>query len=134
MKKLLFIFSVASLIISCQVLAQQQDLADTSFLVPLEKSITKAGVTITLVAVLEDSRCPRDITCMWEGKAVVELNVREPGQEPQKMTVVFQNQSQSIIARSQHTVFTALRLLPYPGDSGNNTAYQLEVATTKNNQ
>ena len=132
MKKVLFIFSVASLIISCQVLAQQQDLADTSFLVPLEKSITKAGVTITLVAVLEDSRCPRDITCMWEGKAVVELNVREPGQEPQKTTVVFQNQSQSIIARSQHTVFTALRLLPYPGDSGNNTAYQLEVATTKN--
>ena len=69
---------------------------------------------------------------MWEGKAVVELYVREPGQESQKMTVVFQNQSQSIIARTQHTVFTALRLLPYPGDSGNNTAYQLEVATTKN--
>lgn len=134
MKKVLFIFSIASLIISCQVLAQQQDLFDSTFLVPLEKSITKAGVTITLAAVLEDSRCPRNITCMWEGKAVVELNVREPGQESQKMTVVFQNQSQSIIARTKHTVFTALRLLPYPGDSGTNTAYQLEVATTKNNQ
>ena len=133
MKKVLFIFSVASLIISCQVLAQNQDLADSTFLVPLEKSITKARVTITLAAVLEDSRCPRNITCMWEGKAVVELNVREPGQESQKMTVVFQNQSQSIIARTKHTVFTALRLLPYPGDSGTNTAYQLEVATTKNN-
>ena len=133
MKKVLFTFSIASLIISCQVLAQQQDLFDSTFLVPLEKSITKAGVTITLAAVLEDSRCPRNITCMWEGKAVVELNVREPGQESQKMTVVFQNQSQSIIARTQHSVFTALRLLPYPGDSGNNTAYQLEVATTKNN-
>lgn len=133
MKKVLFIFSVASLIISCQVLAQNQDLADSTFLVPLEKSITKARVTITLAAVLEDSRCPRNITCMWEGKAVVELNVREPGQESQKMTVVFQNQSQSIIARTKHTVFTALRLLPYPSDSGTNTAYQLEVATTKNN-
>ena len=132
MKKVLFIFSIASLIISCQVLAQQQDLADTSFLVPLEKSITKDEVTITLVAILEDSRCPRDINCMWEGKAVVELNVREPGQESQKMTVVFQNQSQSIIARTKHTVFIALRLLPFPGDSVNNTAYQLEVATTKN--
>jgi len=134
MKKVLFIFSIASLIISCQVLAQQQDLFDNTFLVPLEKSITKAGVTITLAAVLEDSRCPRNITCMWEGKAVVELNVRKPGQESQKMTVVFQNQSQSIIASTKHNVFTALRLLPYPGDSGNNTAYQLEVATTKNNK
>lgn len=132
MKKLLLIFSIVSIVVSCQVLAQQQDHVDNTFLVPLEKSITKAGVTIILAAVVEDSRCPRNITCMWEGKAVVELYVREPGQESQKMTVVFQNQSQSIIARTQHTVFTALRLLPYPGDSGNNTAYQLEVATTKN--
>ena len=132
MKKLLLIFSIVSIVVSCQVLAQQQDHVDSTFLVPLEKSITKAGVTIILAAVVEDSRCPRNITCMWEGKAVVELNVREPGQESQKMTVVFQNQSQSIIARTQHSVFTALRLLPYPGDSGNNTAYQLEVATTKN--
>ncbi len=131
MKKLLIIFSITSLIISCQVLAQQKDLADAIFLVPLETSITKAGVIITLVAVLEDSRCPRDITCTWEGKAVVELNVREPGQESQNIRLVFQNQSQSIIASTQQTVFTALRLLPYPGDSGNNAEYKLEVATTK---
>ena len=132
MKKVLFIFSIASLIISCQVLAQQQDLFDSTFLVPLEKSITKAGVTITLVAVLEDSRCPRDITCMWEGKAVVELNVREPGQEPQKMTVVFQNQEQNIITRSGDTVFRALKLIPYPGDSSDKEQeYQLQVSHKK---
>ena len=30
---------------------------------------------LTFTAVSEDSRCPKDVTCVWEGQAIVELDV-----------------------------------------------------------
>jgi hypothetical protein len=110
-------------------LAQKQDTPETVFNVPLTKTTTQDGVSITLVAVVEDSRCPRDTTCIWAGKAVVKILVRASGEDAQEMTVVFQNESQSVIATTEDTVFTALKLLPYPGDStGKEVGYQLQVS------
>jgi hypothetical protein len=129
MKKLLLIFSIVSIVVSCQALAQKQDTPETVFNVPLTKTSTQAGVSITLVAVVEDSRCPRDTTCIWAGKAVVKILVSGADQELQEITVVFQNESQSVIATTEDTVFTALKLLPYPGDSnGKEVGYQLQVS------
>ena len=129
MKKLLLIFSIVSIIVSCQALAQKQDTPETVFNVPLTKTTTQDGASITLVAVVEDSRCPRDTTCIWAGKAVVKILVRASGEDAQEMTVVFQNESQSVIATTEDTVFTVLKLLPYPGDSnGKEVGYQLLVS------
>ena len=129
MKKVLLIFSIVSIIVSCQALAQKQDTPETVFNVPLTKTSTHDGVSITLVAVIEDSRCPRDTTCIWAGKAVVKILVSGADQELQEITVVFQNESQSVIATTEDTVFTALKLLPYPGDSiGKEVGYQLQVS------
>ena len=129
MKKLLLIFSIVSIIVSCQALAQKQDTPETIFNIPLTKTSTHDGVSITLVAVVEDSRCPRDTTCIWAGKAVVKILVSGADQELQEITVVFQNESQSVIATTEDTVFTALKLLPYPGDSnGKEVGYQLLVS------
>jgi len=129
MKKLLFILSIASIIVSCQALAQKQDTPETVFNIPLTKTSKHDGVSITLVAVVEDSRCPRDTTCIWAGKAVVKILVSGADQELQEITVVFQNESQSVIATTEDTVFTALKLLPYPGDSiGKEVGYQLQVS------
>ena len=129
MKKVLLVFSIVSIIVSCQALAQKQDTPETVFNIPLTKTSTQAGVSITLVAVLEDSRCPIDTTCIWAGKAVVKILVRASGEDAQEMTVVFQNESQSVIATTEDTVFIALKLLPYPGDSnGKEVGYQLQVS------
>ena len=129
MKKTLLIFSIVSIVVSCQALAQKQDTPETVFNVPLTKTNTHRGVSITLVAVVEDSRCPRDTTCIWAGKAVVKILVRASGEDAQEMTVVFQNESQSVIATTEDTVFTALKLLPYPdGSVGKEVGYQLQVS------
>ena len=129
MKKLLLIFSIVSIVVSCQALAQKQDTPEAVFNVPLTKTSSHDGVSITLVAVIEDSRCPRDTTCIWAGKAVVKILVSGADQELQEITVVFQNESQSVIATTEDTVFTALKLLPYPGDSnGKEIGYQLQVS------
>ena len=129
MKKLLLIFSIVSIVVSCQALAQKQDTPETVFNIPLTKTSTQAGVSITLVGVLEDSRCPIDTTCIWAGKASVKILVRASGEDTQEITVVFQNESQSVIATTEDTVFTALKLLPYPGDfTGKEVGYQLQVS------
>jgi hypothetical protein len=38
---------------------------------------------VTFNTVIEDSRCPRDVTCAWEGNARLALTIREavPGKE-----------------------------------------------------
>ena len=38
-------------------------------------SLTDISLQITFAELLGDSRCPRDATCVWEGVAIVRLNV-----------------------------------------------------------
>jgi hypothetical protein len=38
-----------------------------------------AGVAVTSLAVLEDSRCPRDVTCVWAGRVVIRARIEAKG-------------------------------------------------------
>ena len=42
-----------------------------------KKCIPKKGFYIRLKEVVEDSRCPKDVTCIWAGQAVVIVEVFE---------------------------------------------------------
>jgi hypothetical protein len=35
--------------------------------------------------VAEDSRCPEDVVCIWEGRAVIELDIFHNDQEPKRL-------------------------------------------------
>jgi hypothetical protein len=35
-------------------------------------------LTLTFVSVLSDSRCPSDVTCVWEGDATVAVSLEAP--------------------------------------------------------
>jgi hypothetical protein len=37
------------------------------------------GIAITPLAVLEDSRCPRDVTCIWAGRVLIRARVEAEG-------------------------------------------------------
>lgn len=37
--------------------------------------IEPAGLTVTLLAIDSDSRCPKGETCVWEGSATIRLSV-----------------------------------------------------------
>jgi len=43
--------------------------------------MTAENISVTFQAVLEDSRCPVDVTCIWAGLAEVSLQVSVSGQE-----------------------------------------------------
>lgn len=38
-------------------------------------SVENAGLEVTFVAVTDDSRCPRDVTCIWAGEVKVQLEI-----------------------------------------------------------
>jgi hypothetical protein len=37
------------------------------------------GIAITPLAVLEDSRCPRDVTCVWAGRVLIRARIEADG-------------------------------------------------------
>jgi hypothetical protein len=46
-----------------------------------------SGITIRFEDVLEDSRCPEDVNCVWAGNAKVSLTVTRTGKEPARVTL-----------------------------------------------
>ena len=49
------------------------------FRLPLGESVQMNGHTLRFVDVVEDSRCPKETTCVWEGRAKVHLSASAPG-------------------------------------------------------
>jgi hypothetical protein len=62
------------LMLSCASSGPTTPLGQPFTLTPA-KSITVDGVPITFVAIGQDSRCPPDVQCIWEGDAEVRLRV-----------------------------------------------------------
>jgi len=51
-------------------------------LAPGESAVFKAEkLEVTFVAVVSDSRCPSDVTCVWAGELVVRLAIRSDGRQ-----------------------------------------------------
>lgn len=54
--------------------AAQQTPADVQLHVGESASLDDGALLLTLVQVTEDSRCPKDVLCVWMGRAVVQLH------------------------------------------------------------
>jgi hypothetical protein len=130
MKKLLLILSVITTIVSCQSLTQKEEKVPNGvFKIPLGETIIRGGVSITFSEILEDSRCPSEVTCVWAGKAKVRVLLSMPGDETKEVVVVFEKGKQTNIASKKDCVFTAMELVPYPAKAGKNEfMYELLVA------
>jgi len=76
MKKITFILLLASLLawVSCEV---ETLLLGEDYGLALDETATfeEGGFNINFSEVLEDSRCPLGVDCVWEGRALVNLAV-----------------------------------------------------------
>jgi len=52
----------------------QQTLADVQLHVGESAALDDGALLLTMVQVSEDSRCPKDVMCVWMGRAVVQLH------------------------------------------------------------
>lgn len=63
--------------------AQSVDLGNEVTLAPgASVTYTPAKVVVELVGVVTDSRCPRDVTCMWAGEVKVLVSIRDNEKPP----------------------------------------------------
>jgi hypothetical protein len=51
-------------------------------------SVKVAKMEVRFVAVSEDSRCPRDVTCIWAGEVKVQLEIREGAKAASQVEVL----------------------------------------------
>lgn len=49
--------------------------SDTTFALSVDESANLARHTIAFREIVEDSRCPRGVDCVWEGRVVVALEI-----------------------------------------------------------
>ncbi len=92
----------------------------TPFTLARGESAQTGDLRTTFVAVLEDSRCPADVTCVWEGRASVNLSLTEGGRtggvnlQLQGTTGVDDTGRHHSIEALGHRI-TLMALNPYPG-------------------
>ena len=51
-------------------------------------AVKNAEIKVTFVAVTEDSRCPRDVTCIWAGEVKVQLEVQQASQVASQVEIL----------------------------------------------
>ena len=106
--------------------------------VPLDGSIVLKDVSIKFVEIVEDSRCPREVNCIWAGRAIVKVEVTANGKKAEK-TLIFgevrpgEEKNTNLYSSSEFAI-NGLTLNPYPTENtaSEDTEYVLLVCEEKN--
>ncbi|MBK5212731.1 MAG: hypothetical protein JJE55_03600 [Flavobacteriaceae bacterium] len=106
---------------------------------PMGETIVLKGVSLKFLEVLEDSRCPTGVTCIWAGRARVKVAVTSNGKTEEKILTfgeVRPNEEKNTnLYSSKEFAINGITLNPYPTSesTGKDTGYVLLVCEEKNN-
>lgn len=85
------------------------------------------GPLVNFLEVVEDSRCPLDVVCIWAGRAIVRIGVSSPGDAlwfgTQELTVevgAVDPEAGAVTGASGVYLFEASVLDPIPGQPSRN--------------
>uniref|UniRef100_UPI00404884E6 hypothetical protein n=1 Tax=Roseivirga sp. TaxID=1964215 RepID=UPI00404884E6 len=101
-------------VLSCQ---EEYELFEGGeFYLKLNQPVTLIDGSILELTSVEDSRCPEELECIWEGRAAITLNwKREENFELQLNDVEYQAE---IV---QQYTLSLIELTPYPNQQNSNT-------------
>ena len=94
-------------------------------------AIPGTKVSVTFVGVVDDSRCPKGVTCVWEGDATIEVRVTPERGDPETVQLhVNARTTKDVVVQGLH--LTLERLEPYPEDGRpiNRGDYRATLAIT----
>ena len=101
------------------------------------QSMVFDDVAIKLVKVLEDSRCPKDVTCVRAGEAKILVEITEAGKLRKLREVIvpanMSSDSYTKMYSTDNKLFFVVNLLPYPNSSTKTELkdYTLQVEARK---
>lgn len=118
MKKSVFILFV---LMTSFVFSQEEKVESPKIAIKIlfGESITLEGHTVKFVKVLEDSRCPENTTCIWEGRARVRVEIIQDGEDTIFKELIFgkvnsgESGDKELFFFNESKVF-GLTLNPYP--------------------
>jgi len=89
--------------------------ANKSFTVQMNQSVFFNNFEITFSEILEDSRCPTDVTCVWEGRASINIDVKNKG-KIQNMTLTTVDKTTAYFDSYEVNL---VEIWPYPDSTTN---------------
>ena len=137
MKKAIWLFAFLCYGI---IFSQEGDPIDVPKIVvkiPLGETVRLDDVAITFVKVIEDSRCPKNVTCTWQGRIIVQVAVKREGELIQNKELLLGKtkhgeQETTIIYSTEDLLLNVVSVNPYPDieDTGDRD-YVLLVAVKR---
>ena len=97
--------------------------------ISLGETVQFKKASVKFLKVMEDSRCPSDVTCIWEGQARVLVEVTETGKQPQQVELLYGKRINKALYASEGYSLEGISLSPYPtSESVGNMEYKLLVS------
>jgi hypothetical protein len=132
MKKLLCL----TFLMFCITLYSQEERSKTPIIgtkIYLGETVDFDGVSIKFVEVMEDSRCPKNVDCIWAGRAIAKIEVSSIGMDTYIKQIIFgeikANESTDKNIYSQDDLsIEALAIEPYPVYAGKILEYYILVS------
>jgi hypothetical protein len=84
------------------------------FKIELGATVTSDGIKIQFEEVLEDSRCPLDVQCVWAGQARVKVTISGPEMPEETLELIVGKKEKNVLCVKGEYVLKAMNLAPYP--------------------
>jgi len=131
MKKIAFLFC---LLCSTVIFAQDEpvEVPQIGIKIPLGDTVSIGDLYINFSEVIEDSRCPIGVTCIWAGRAKVKIEVSDDGMTVDHQFLTFGENSENIIFQVDGYRVKGMTLSPHPSaDDGGERDYSLLIYKEK---
>ena len=87
---------------------------------PINKTAKVSGVDIKFLSVVSDSRCPKNVNCIWAGEVIVLVEVQQKSQKAIEKTITIgfkripEGNETDIIFEDKYFTIKAINVSPYP--------------------
>ena len=83
---------------------------DKQFTIKAEQTVSLDNLKVTFLEIVEDSRCPSDVTCVWQGRASIKLNAENEDHSEDMILTMGENST----AQIEMYKINLIDLSPYP--------------------
>lgn len=114
----LLFFLFFSILLSAQ---EQEEIAVYSSALQQGAQFTFGNKSIKFKEVVVDSRCPKDVTCIWAGEAKVLIEVSQNGKLLEERIIAVNSSNIPLNFSAEDILYTlnSIELLPYPTTKNN---------------
>lgn len=90
-----------------------------AIVIPLGETVVVEGVSVKFAEVLEDSRCPISVQCIWAGRIRAKVLVSEPGTAIMEKELIFgtvrpgESENRTLCEQATFSI-RAVQVGPYP--------------------